>query len=190
MDNRTTVQNTARHNAWKAKNKEHRKAYMDNWVKNNKKLIAQLAADWYKRKGKDHYQKTKQKHHKINRECYAKSVGLTRSEIMARIKSVSMLEVAAKPVAEFVAGCRLVHQPQNIFGKPDYANKPKKICVFIDGDFWHGRKGWKCPKTNSEFWLAKITRNKERAKEVNKALKKDGWIVIRLWETDIRKLLK
>ena len=43
------------------------------------------------------------------------------------------------------------------------------------------------PKTNTEFWVKKITRNIERDKEVNERLKNDGWIVLRFWETDIRK---
>ena len=43
------------------------------------------------------------------------------------------------------------------------------------------------PKTNTEFWVKKIARNIERDKEVNKKLESEGWIILRFWETDIRK---
>lgn len=75
----------------------------------------------------------------------------------------------------------------NITGKPDVLFRRKKIVVFIDSDFWHGHPS-RCvmPKSNRSYWEAKIARNRERDKEVNKLLKKDGWKVIRIWEYDIK----
>jgi len=72
-------------------------------------------------------------------------------------------------------------------GKPDIVFPSKKIAVFIDGCFWHMCP--KCslmPKTNTGYWTAKLNRNVQRMKEVNTALKNDGWKVIRVWEHEIK----
>lgn len=62
--------------------------------------------------------------------------------------------------------------------------------MFCDGDFWHGR-GWAARQQklrtgpNASYWVQKIARNRVRDREQSKALRRSGWTVIRLWETDI-----
>lgn len=76
---------------------------------------------------------------------------------------------------------------KDIFGKPDFCFIKKKIAVFCDSEFWHGKKfleGEKF-KTNIDFWENKIKRNIERDKEVNLKLTKTGWTVLRFWGKDI-----
>ena len=88
---------------------------------------------------------------------------------------------------KMMKGLRFRYQPK-IFGKPDFASKKLKIAIFIDSCFWHKcRKHFRQPTSNSSYWKPKITRNVERAKEVNALLKKDGWKVVRFWEHDISK---
>ncbi|WP_231941949.1 very short patch repair endonuclease [Candidatus Endomicrobiellum trichonymphae] len=71
-------------------------------------------------------------------------------------------------------------------GKPDFVFKNGKKVVFTDGCFWHGHKCRNTmPKDNSEYWTAKIIRNKIRDKEVSKILKEKGWQVIRIWECEL-----
>jgi len=43
----------------------------------------------------------------------------------------------------------------------------------------------KIPKTNREFWVAKIRRNKERDREEQKALASMGWHCITVWECEL-----
>ena len=75
-----------------------------------------------------------------------------------------------------------------IFGKPDIVFKRKKIVVFIDSDFWHyNPKIFIMPKTNVKYWKNKIIGNNERDKIVNKRLRKEGWVVLRFWESNIKK---
>lgn len=76
---------------------------------------------------------------------------------------------------------------RNITGKPDFIFRRKRVAVFVDSDFWHGHKK-RCimPKSNCDYWEQKIERNKKRDKQVSKMLKKEGWIVVRLWEKDIK----
>ncbi|MDP7475227.1 MAG: very short patch repair endonuclease [Candidatus Marinimicrobia bacterium] len=77
-----------------------------------------------------------------------------------------------------------------IIGKPDIAFVGKKIAVFADSEFWHG-KNWNEKKqeikSNRDFWYKKIERNIKRDKEVNKELKQNGWKVIRFWGQEIIK---
>jgi DNA mismatch endonuclease, patch repair protein len=72
-------------------------------------------------------------------------------------------------------------------GSPDLFFFRAKIAVFVDGCFWHG-----CPihgtmsKTNTNFWRAKIARNRERDAEVDAKLSELGWHTIRIWEHEIK----
>jgi len=75
-----------------------------------------------------------------------------------------------------------------IFGKPDIVFRRKKLIVFIDSDFWHyNPKTFIMPSTNAAYWERKISKNIERDKLVNKTLRKEGWKVLRFWESDIKK---
>lgn len=75
-------------------------------------------------------------------------------------------------------------------GNPDIALTKYKIAIFCDGEFFHG-KDWEVLKpkleksNNSEFWISKISRNRERDDEINKRLLFEGWTVIRFWGNDI-----
>ncbi len=77
-------------------------------------------------------------------------------------------------------------------GKPDIVITKYKIAVFCDGEFFHG-KDWEVLKPklekgeNGEYWISKISRNRERDEEVNKQLLFQGWTVIRFWGSDIEK---
>lgn len=87
------------------------------------------------------------------------------------------------------AGLHYRKNVKYITGKPDFVFKSKKLAIFCDGEFWHG-KDWEIRKaehkSNQEFWYNKIERNIERDKEVNIALKKAGWRVLRFWGKDIK----
>ena len=75
-------------------------------------------------------------------------------------------------------------------GKPDIVLPQYRTAVFIHGCFWHGHKDCKnytIPKTNTEFWTAKITRNQQRDQEVWRQLEAKGWYVIIVWECELKK---
>ncbi len=77
-------------------------------------------------------------------------------------------------------------------GKPDIALTKYKIAIFCDSEFFHG-KDWEVLKprleggNNSQYWISKISRNRERDDEVNKRLLFEGWTVIRFWGREIVK---
>ena len=118
----------------------------------------------------------------------------TTYRIMSAIKSKNTVPEIVLGKAMWAEGLRY-RKHYNIFGKPDFAFIKAKIAVFCDGDFWHGNN-WRLRgmssfeeelSTYKPFWSKKIRRNVERAKEVNKELKEKGWLVLRFWESDIRK---
>ncbi|MFC1658701.1 very short patch repair endonuclease [Candidatus Omnitrophota bacterium] len=80
---------------------------------------------------------------------------------------------------------------KNIMGKPDFVWEKYKIAVFCDSAFWHGYKKMATKIHNfrrrKAYWLNKISKNIERDKTVSRALRKDGWKVIRFWDFQIVK---
>ena len=100
-------------------------------------------------------------------------------------------------------------------GHPDLVLRKYRTCIFVNGCFWHGHlvamppnesgefsveslesvdrtklkvessPCCKIPKTNRDFWVAKIHRNKERDKEEQKKLASMGWHCITIWECEL-----
>lgn len=89
-------------------------------------------------------------------------------------------------------GYRYRKNIKSLPGSPDIVLTKYKIAIFCDSEFFHG-KDWEILKprleksNNSEFWIGKISRNRERDDEVNKQLLFGGWTVIRFWGADITK---
>ena len=88
-------------------------------------------------------------------------------------------------------------------GHPDLVLRKYRTCIFVNGCFWHGHNvalpqmdngEWiidnseccKIPRTNREFWVAKIRRNKERDKEEQRKLASMGWHCITVWECELK----
>lgn len=87
-------------------------------------------------------------------------------------------------------------------GHPDLVLRKYRTCIFVNGCFWHGHHVnltsddahatiedsgcCKIPKTNRDFWVAKIRRNKERDREEQRQLAAMGWHCITVWECDLK----
>jgi DNA mismatch endonuclease (patch repair protein) len=67
--------------------------------------------------------------------------------------------------------------------RPDIVFTRQRLVVFVDGCFWHGcpQHGTR-PRTNSNYWRAKIDLNRDRDERQCLALAAAGWSVLRLWE--------
>ncbi len=113
----------------------------------------------------------------------------TRSYNMSRIRAKN-----TKPemlVRKFLhaQGFRYKLHDKKLPGKPDIVLPKYKTVIFIHGCFWHGHKGCKyfvVPKTRTEWWLNKINSNIVNDTKAAKALKKEGWKIIHLWECDLK----
>jgi DNA mismatch endonuclease (patch repair protein) len=114
---------------------------------------------------------------------------LTRSYNMSQIKSGN-----TKPeilVRKFLHahGFRYSLHKKTLPGKPDIVLPKYKTIIFIHGCFWHGHANCKyfvVPKTRTQWWLNKINTNKANDVKVAKALKKEGWKVIIVWECKLK----
>lgn len=117
------------------------------------------------------------------------NVKLSRSENMSRIKPKDTKPELLLRRKLWSIGFRYRKNDLSVFGKPDIVFKTKKIAVFCDSEFWHGKKylDGEIPKTNTEFWIRKFEKNIQRDIEVNNYLKSEGWIVMRFWEKQIKK---
>lgn len=74
-------------------------------------------------------------------------------------------------------------------GHPAIVLRKYRTCVFVNGCFWHGHMGCKyfrIPRTNTEFWETKISRNREQDKQEHKRLAAMGWHVIVIWECQLK----
>lgn len=89
-------------------------------------------------------------------------------------------------------GLRYRLHAKELPGKPDIVFRKRRLAVFVDGDFWHGRN-WEerqrklAQGHNPGYWVEKIRYNLERDRRNTLALEAAGWRVLRLWETDILK---
>ena len=113
-----------------------------------------------------------------------------RSYLMSLIRSVAEMERKARSLATKKAGVPLRHQPMGVPGRPDYANKARKVAVFVHGCFWHQpcpRGCSKAPATRRKFWEAKFRRNRERHAEAAKELRAAGYRVVVVWEHEVRR---
>jgi DNA mismatch endonuclease (patch repair protein) len=112
-----------------------------------------------------------------------------RSEVMSRIRGKGNKRTEGVLVQLFreegIAGWR---RHLKLPGKPDFTFRKERLTVFVDGCFWHGcPKCYRAPKGNRKFWESKISRNRERDREVNRELKKRGWRVLRIAEHSLKK---
>ena len=89
-------------------------------------------------------------------------------------------------------------------GKPDIVMRKYRTAIFVNGCFWHGHgvqlgigneelgisagdsACCKIPKTNRDFWVAKIRRNQERDRKNYEILSENGWQVIVVWECQLK----
>lgn len=62
---------------------------------------------------------------------------------------------------------------------------PSRVAIFVDGCFWHGCERHKTiPRTNREFWEAKIGGNIQRDADTKRRLAEAGWMYVQVWEHD------
>lgn len=120
---------------------------------------------------------------------------LTREQRKRNMQSIRSKDTKIELILRRALWSRGIRYRKNysmIPGKPDIAITKYKIAIFCDSEFFHG-KDWEVLKprleksNNSEFWLSKIYRNRERDDEVNKKLLFMGWTVIRFWGDEIKK---
>jgi DNA mismatch endonuclease (patch repair protein) len=114
----------------------------------------------------------------------------TRSRVMSRSRSRGSKSTEWKfrslLMRSRVTGWVLGHG-SGVFGNPDVIFPRHRIAIFLDGCLWHGCKRCRTiPLTNRSFWVKKINRNRGRDKTVVRLLRQAGWLVLRIWEHELR----
>ena len=83
-------------------------------------------------------------------------------------------------------GYRYRKHCRSLTGTPDMVFPKFKLAVFFDSDFWHGRNFARLAPKMTPVWRAKILRNMQRDRQVNRKLRRLGWSVLRFGESRIK----
>ena len=114
---------------------------------------------------------------------------MERSEIMRAVKGrdTTPERLVRKLLRSVAPGYRLCRR--DLPGAPDIAYIGRKQAIFVHGCFWHGhdcRRGARMPKTNAEYWRAKIAGNRERDARTLAQYDAMQWSVLTIWECETR----
>ena len=114
---------------------------------------------------------------------------MDRSAVMRAVKSrdTSAELIVRRALRAIAPGYRL-HRA-DIPGKPDVAYIGRKLAIFVHGCFWHGhtcKRGARMPKTNADYWRAKIARNRARDERNARELAARGWRALIVWECELK----
>ena len=107
-----------------------------------------------------------------------------------------MARVRAKDTTPELTVRRLAHRmgyryrlhAAGLPGKPDIVFPARRKLIFVHGCFWHGhecRRGARMPKTNADYWQAKIGRNRARDARHLATLAERGWRALTIWECEL-----
>lgn len=119
---------------------------------------------------------------------------LSRSEVMARVRSRDTRPELRVKALLSEAGVVFARDVADLSGRPDFVVTPTKrrqppLAVFVHGCWWHGHscpRGARVPKTNRPYWLAKVARNRRRDRRVARELRALGYSVWVVWECRLR----
>lgn len=89
----------------------------------------------------------------------------------------------------FARGFRYRLNDPRLPGHPDLVLRKYRTVIFVNGCFWHGHEGcrfFRLPQTRTDYWRAKITRNKKRDAEEQRELALMGWHCVTVWECQLK----
>ena len=113
-------------------------------------------------------------------------MALTRSEQMARISGRNTRPEVLLRRLLWRAGMRYRLFGTTHVGRPDIVFRSKRVAVFVDGCQWHGcPQHYVRPRSNCDFWMAKLAANVARDRRQTIELERSGWRVVRVWEHDL-----
>lgn len=116
-----------------------------------------------------------------------------RSYNMSRIRSddTKPEEIVRKYL--FMRGLRYLKNDRRYPGRPDIVFPKYRTAVFVNGCFWHCHDGcsdFVMPKSRIDYWKPKLERNRSRDAKHIKALEKQKWRVIVVWECELKKVTR
>lgn len=111
-----------------------------------------------------------------------------RSRIMARIRGTDTKPEMLLRRGLHALGFRFRLHDRKLPGKPDMVFPRHRAVLLAHGCFWHGHDCHlhRLPGTRTEFWRAKIERNRLRDATVRQSLADLGWRRGIVWECSLR----
>lgn len=125
----------------------------------------------------------------------------SRAEVsrnMSAIRSGENRTEVALRRALHAMGLRYRKYAKDLVGRPDIVFPRSRVLVFVDGDYWHARelvedrgnslrsRLKRLSEPSRVYWTTKFERRVARDREITELLQREGWMVIRLWESDVR----
>jgi len=112
----------------------------------------------------------------------------TRSRMMSGIRGRDTKPEKLIRSLLHAKGFRFRINRKDLPGRPDIVFPGRKAVIFVHGCFWHGHDCplFRLPGTRTEFWAAKIGKNRENDARVTQALLDAGWRVGIVWECALR----
>ncbi len=113
----------------------------------------------------------------------------TRSFNMSQIRAKNTKPEILVRKFLFARGYRYRIHDKRLPGKPDIVLPKHRLTISVNGCFWHGHSGCQyfvVPKTRTDWWVAKIRRNKELDRKNSRLLKKEGWRTITIYECELK----
>ena len=109
-----------------------------------------------------------------------------RSERMSRVRAKDTKPEMFVRRLVYSLGFRYRLHRRDLPGKPDLVFPSRHAVIFVHGCFWHRHaKCGRLPKSRLDYWLPKLNRNKARDRQHLKALTRDGWRVLVIWECEL-----
>ncbi|KQP12063.1 very short patch repair endonuclease [Pseudorhodoferax sp. Leaf265] len=111
-----------------------------------------------------------------------------RSERMALVRGKDTTPELQVRRLLWSLGYRYRLHGKDLPGRPDIVFRGRRRVIFVHGCMWHqhGCGAYKQPKSNVEFWAAKLGKNVERDQRHLQALVDAGWNVLVVWECELR----
>lgn len=107
---------------------------------------------------------------------------------MSRIRSKNTVPELIVRKLIYSLGYRYRLHSKKLPGHPDLVFLGRKKVIFVHGCFWHfhGCQKGQPPKTRLDYWLPKLTANKERDKAHEIELINSGWEVLTIWQCELK----
>jgi DNA mismatch endonuclease (patch repair protein) len=111
-----------------------------------------------------------------------------RSRMMSGIRGKNTRPELLIRKGLFALGFRYRIHQKGLAGRPDLVFNKHRSVIFVNGCFWHGHDCalFKWPNSNVGFWRKKILRNRELDRLNSRALARDGWRILNVWECALK----
>lgn len=112
-----------------------------------------------------------------------------RSALMSRIRGKDTAPEVLVRKLLWHSGLRFRLHGSGLPGRPDVVLRKWRVAVFVHGCFWHHHDNcalFRMPATRTDFWEAKLMRNRARDLNAIQMLRAAEWRVAVVWECALR----